>query len=180
MKKFISGVIVGALIFGAIPGVYAASKSFVGKKIATELTVYFNGKKLDDAAIVAEGKSYLPVRKMAELSGLTLELKGSEIYLKSKGAVKTESNATTPTPTLSPALKKDYEERLEQTKKGIAELEKTLAEMLEVDRTGWPDDVVSSTMSIVEGTKNELARLYANKAEYEAKLGITSESTPTE
>lgn len=176
MKKFISGVIVGALIFGALPGAFAASKSFVGKTIKSELSVYFNGKKLEDSAIVTEGKSYLPVRKVAELSGLTLELKGSDIYLKSKGAIKME-NAPTPTPTLSPALKQDYEERLRQAKKSISDLEASLAQLQTIDASKWPEDQVADLRKTIDVTKSDLTRLYANKAEYEAKLGITASIT---
>jgi hypothetical protein len=86
MKKYsylFLGIMIGVMLTASV-GAYAATKGYIGKKISSEMTVYVDGQKLADAAIVVEGKSFLPVRKTSEVSGLNLELKNNSIYLQSK------------------------------------------------------------------------------------------------
>lgn len=64
MKKVIISFIAGALIMSS-GQVLADTISKVGKKITSEATVYLNEKQLSDAIIV-DGKSYAPVRDIAE------------------------------------------------------------------------------------------------------------------
>lgn len=79
MKKFVAGVIVGALLFGAIP-VFADSISLIGAKVTGVFAVEKNGKKIADAAVI-NGSTYVPVRVMAEATGTPLNVEGKKITL---------------------------------------------------------------------------------------------------
>ncbi|BFH71208.1 hypothetical protein J27TS7_58960 [Paenibacillus dendritiformis] len=81
MKKFISGVIVGALIMLS-PQVYGAASSVIGKKIDGEMIVKIDGKQAGTAAVV-EGKSYLPVRDVAKELGLNIKVENKEVVITS-------------------------------------------------------------------------------------------------
>lgn len=81
MKKFVSGVIVGVLIM-VTPQVYGAASSMIGKKIDKELSVKMDGKQVG-TAVVTNGKSYLPVRDLADEMGLKIEVSKQEITLSS-------------------------------------------------------------------------------------------------
>jgi len=81
MKKFISGVIVGALIMVS-PQVYGAASSIIGKKIDGELVVKIDGKQAGKAAVV-DGKSYLPVRDVANELGLKIKVENKEVVITS-------------------------------------------------------------------------------------------------
>jgi hypothetical protein len=70
MKKFIAGVIVGALISAALPA-YGAVTSLVGQKVAGQKEVQLNGKSVG-TAIIVNNKSYLPVRDTANAFGASV------------------------------------------------------------------------------------------------------------
>ena len=63
MKKFIAGFIIGAMIFGVI-GVFAAS--YVANPVTFKVLV--NGEEFtsDPPPLVVEGRTYLPLRAMAD------------------------------------------------------------------------------------------------------------------
>lgn len=72
MKKITLAV--GSFILGlgvALPvGVFADDiKNVIGTKITGQYTVSVNGQKLSDPAIVAEGRSYAPVRSLVSAVG---------------------------------------------------------------------------------------------------------------
>lgn len=78
MKKFVSGLVVGVLLFvGAT--VFADSTSLIGQKIQGIYTIEKNGKKVADAVII-NGSAYAPVRSVAEASGTTLKVEGKKDY----------------------------------------------------------------------------------------------------
>ncbi|OMD21165.1 hypothetical protein [Paenibacillus odorifer] len=79
MKKFISGVIVGALLFSGVT-VFADSASLIGQKVQGLFTIEKNGKKVDDAIII-NGTAYAPVRSVAEASGAKLTVEGKKIIM---------------------------------------------------------------------------------------------------
>ncbi|MCM3294128.1 hypothetical protein M3661_28945 [Paenibacillus sp. MER 180] len=127
MKKFISGVIVGALIMVS-PQVYGAASSIIGKKVDGELVVKIDGKQAGKAAVV-DGKSYLPVRDVANELGLKINVENKEVVITSTSedkiaeevkkqveAIKTENEIS--------ELKKEKQkisERLESNKSGLEE-----------------------------------------------------------
>lgn len=80
MKKFIAGVMVGALIFGAAPVFADTVKSLIGQKVTGVYTVEHGGKKLADGAVI-NGSAYVPVRAMAEATNTPLSVEGKKIKL---------------------------------------------------------------------------------------------------
>lgn len=80
MKRFVMGVICGALIFGGT-SVLADSISLVGKTIDGEIPVYYNKEPLAAKAIVVEGISYLPVRTVGNTLGATIEYRDGAVYV---------------------------------------------------------------------------------------------------
>jgi hypothetical protein len=67
MKKVVIAFVAGALLM-ASGQVLADSVSKIGKKIDGEAKVILNGKQLSNA-VISEGKSYAPVRDIAEALG---------------------------------------------------------------------------------------------------------------
>lgn len=67
MKKVVIAFVAGALLM-ASGQVLADSVSKIGKKIDGEAKVVINGKQLSNA-VISEGKSYAPVRDIAEALG---------------------------------------------------------------------------------------------------------------
>lgn len=70
MKRFISGFIIGALIFGVLG---AAAVSYVAEPAGFKILV--NGKEFtsDPPALVVEGRTYLPLRAMGDALGVPVE-----------------------------------------------------------------------------------------------------------
>lgn len=81
MKKFISGIIVGALLFTGASA-FADSISLVGQKVLVQglFSIEKNGKKVDDAIII-NSTAYAPVRSVSEATGATLTLEGKKIIM---------------------------------------------------------------------------------------------------
>lgn len=63
MKKYIIGALVGALLMFSVQ---VAADSWTGKEVQGTFPVYVDGKALDIPAIVVDGNSFLPVRKIGE------------------------------------------------------------------------------------------------------------------
>ncbi|MBY0011505.1 hypothetical protein [Paenibacillus typhae] len=81
MKKFVSGIIVGALLFSGVSA-FADSVELIGKKVAGTYTIIKDGKKIADAAII-NGSAYAPVRAVSEATGATLTVEGKTIIMES-------------------------------------------------------------------------------------------------
>lgn len=80
MKKIAAGILAGAMLMVSAQALGAAV-TLVGKKIQGEYTVKVYGKKLADAAVVIDGKSYVPVRAIGELAGYKVTVSGKTINL---------------------------------------------------------------------------------------------------
>lgn len=76
MRKFIMGVIVGALLFSGAQ-VFADQISRVGKKVGSEAELYLDGKRMSDVIIV-DKQSYAPIRELAEGLGRSVMYNPSE------------------------------------------------------------------------------------------------------
>ncbi|WP_375103765.1 hypothetical protein ACDZ28_32660 [Paenibacillus sp. RS8] len=79
MKKFVSGLIVGVLLFAGA-SVFADSASLIGKKVQGLYTIEKSGKKVSDAIII-DGSAYAPVRAVAEATGAGLSVEGKKIIM---------------------------------------------------------------------------------------------------
>lgn len=80
MKKIIAGFVAGALfMLGASS--FADGISMIGKKIQGEEIVTANGEQLPDKAVVVNGKSYAPVRAIAEAAGMDVKYGNGGIVL---------------------------------------------------------------------------------------------------
>ncbi|MEK4061679.1 MULTISPECIES: hypothetical protein [unclassified Paenibacillus] len=79
MKKFVSGVIVGALLFGGASA-FAGSASLIGQKVQGLFTVEKNGAKVADAIII-NGSAYAPIRAVSEATGTKLTIEGKKIIM---------------------------------------------------------------------------------------------------
>ncbi|MCG7407681.1 hypothetical protein MH117_09620 [Paenibacillus sp. ACRRX] len=91
MKKFISGIVVGALLFGGTSIFADSIKNLVGEKVTGIYVVEQGGKKIADGAII-NGSAYVPVRAIADATGTPLTVKGKKITLSGK-TVLNEGNA---------------------------------------------------------------------------------------
>lgn len=80
MKKFIAGVMVGAMIFGGTSIFADSIKNLVGTKVTGTYTLKQNGEKVADAVIL-KGSAYVPVRTMSEATNTPLQVKGKEIIM---------------------------------------------------------------------------------------------------
>lgn len=86
--KFLTvGIIVGVLGTIATTSIAAQIPSLVGKKIQAEYTINVDGKNLGTKAIVVEGVSHLPVRKVSEIYGADITVKDKVITMNTKETV---------------------------------------------------------------------------------------------
>lgn len=87
MKKFVSGIIVGVLLFAGTTVFADTAKELIGKRVQGTFEVTFNGKKISDAAVI-EGSTYLPVRSVSEAAGIDIVIEGKKINLTTDNNVK--------------------------------------------------------------------------------------------
>lgn len=93
MKK-LSYLFAGAIIGAAVTlttSVYGAEiASLIGKKVQGETDIVVAGVPIEKAIII-EGKSYAPVRSVAELGGLKVEFKDKRVVLSNSSDTKEQS-----------------------------------------------------------------------------------------
>ena len=193
MRKYVSGFIVGVFLATGITA-YADSLSLVGKRIQSETIIYKDGEYLDKA-IAIDGKSYAPIRVIAESAGLDVSYKGGEIYLETKYQTTDEISSSASQPAQEPVKYKrslnEINERISQIQYGLTILDdrinsnQKLVEHYEkqLQREDLTDDERSNaeiflrnaTSNLSEYQKakeeglQELAELEAEKAELESK-----------
>ncbi|ASA25428.1 hypothetical protein [Paenibacillus donghaensis] len=108
MKKFVSGIIVGVMLFAGASA-FAAPTSLIGQKVQGLFTVEKNGKKVADAVVI-NGSAYAPVRAVSDAAGVTLSLEGKKIIMEEKIPLTSESSPTaTATPTTAEGLSAERE-----------------------------------------------------------------------
>lgn len=91
MKKFVSGLIVGLMLFAGASA-FADSSSLIGKKVQGLFSIEKNGTKIAEAVII-NGSAYAPVRSIAEATGAGLTVEGKKIIMDSQITI-TTNNAT--------------------------------------------------------------------------------------
>lgn len=100
MKKFISGFVVGALLFSML-GVFAAA-TYVAKPV--DFKVLVNGKEFtsDPPPLEVDGRTYLPLRAMGDALGVPVkwneELRQAEVGNSAPVANNNEYSRTNPAP----------------------------------------------------------------------------------
>lgn len=157
MKKFIVGLILGISLTLAI-GVQADGlKSFVGLKIENQFSVTVDGMTIAEPALVVEGRSYLPARKIAEIAGF-------EVGFSSEAGVSlTSKQETEEIPLLEAETTKDeILNRLETVNKDILQTNSILVRIEgKVEQESY--DIFA----------NRLTELESKKAALEAQLQET-------
>lgn len=99
MKRFISGLVIGAMLFGTF-GVFAVQ--YVANPV--DFKVLVNGKEFvsDPPALEVEGRTYLPLRAMGDALGVPVtwneELRQAEVGNSAPVANKNEYSRTNPAP----------------------------------------------------------------------------------
>lgn len=159
MKKFISGVIVGALLFSGVT-VFADSASLIGQKVQGLFTIEKNGKKVDDAIII-NGTAYAPVRSVAEASGAKLTVEGKKIIME---------DATTPTEKRSAELEAELDKttaEIERITAGIKDLETNVIPPYEAMAKRWQ-------LTEISENAHKQARTNIRNSLNSAKLSLSS------
>jgi hypothetical protein len=155
VKKFISGVIVGALLFGAVP-TFAAS-GLLGQKVQGVFTVEKNGTKISEAVVI-NGSAYAPVRAVAEATGVNLKVEGKKIIMSSESFEDISEKNSVKISTLKATIT-NLESNIEITSKGeLASSEAKLISAKETDN-GTPESalVISSLEQRVKESKAYIA-----------------------
>lgn len=178
MKKLVyiaSGMVLGIALALPLGSAFADQiKSVVGTTITGQYTVKVNGKQLADPAIVAEGKSYAPVRSLVGAVG-TGEIivdnteKTIDITVESDSTVNTSTvqDESNPYVGLTKAkllsTKEMFEvSQLQRIDTKIKEYEDMLA-----NPPSWLD---------IDNTKKTIAELEEQRVEYEEKLVLVNEA----
>jgi len=131
MKRFITGFLCGALLFGGT-AVLADSVSLVGKKVDGEVSVFYNDEPLAAKAITVEGTSYLPVRTVGNTLGAKIEYRDGAVYVEQVDeydAIKEKVLKDIQVEMKKEELRKELEKlqkAVENNKKLISELEKDI------------------------------------------------------
>ncbi|MNM39096.1 hypothetical protein D3C81_498650 [compost metagenome] len=107
MKKFVSGVIVGALLFGGVTAFADDVKSLVGLKVQAETTIAMGDQTL--TGIIVDGKTYAPVRAIGESAGYSVTIDGKKVNLKAGEKLSSEE-----------LKQKQKQARIDGLNKGIA------------------------------------------------------------
>lgn len=172
MKKvayIVFGVIIGIGVTISGDALADTAKSLIGKTIKSEMVVYVDGVKLNEAAPVIEGKTQLPVRKMAEIAGMELELKGNQVYLTTK---KIEECAITGAVTpLTPAEWMALKNELDFAKEYVKFIQE---EITKIGSTSVNTAEEAQQVSVqIQFYGNLLSEYNAKIIELQMKLGVT-------
>ncbi|ASS66209.1 hypothetical protein [Paenibacillus sp. RUD330] len=76
MKKFIMGLVVGAVLM--MTGQLYAASPLLGKKVESSVSVILNGKSIG-SGIVVDSKTYLPVRTISDAMGMKTTYKSGVV-----------------------------------------------------------------------------------------------------
>lgn len=167
MKKFMIGLVSGALLM-ASGQVLADSVSKIGQKIDGEAKVVLNGEQLSNA-VISEGKSYAPVRDIAEALG------ASASY--TKGVITIEENqADIGIPdkiALLEGKKKIIEDKIASVEKSIKGLEEeTIPFREERLKTAVTDAQKAGSQAVIDELKLALSEHKTNLADLNAQLRV--------
>lgn len=164
MRKYVIGFVLGVLL--TLPSaVFADTISNIGKRVTAEFVVVLNNKELPVRAIVIEGRSYAPVRAIAENLGLSVDFADGQVILTSEdgGAV-------------------DIDKEIEKIKGELRVINRSIENLvitiqkLEADvqfaRSNDPESekIIQSRETFLRKKQAELTDLESQKADLEAQL----------
>ncbi|REK68012.1 MAG: hypothetical protein C6P35_03315 [Cohnella sp.] len=156
MKK-ISYIALGILIGVAMTvsmGAFAASKGMIGKKITAEVEIRLNGQKVKESGAVADGKTLLPVRPLADLFGASVEFKNGVVYLAK------QENTTAPTEPSNQNGGDEVDENVEKIKMQIDNLKAAIQTREEFIK--YLDDSQTDKKQILESQISDLKAQISN------------------
>lgn len=169
MKKFVIGVIVGAVLMFSGQA-FGAISSLTGKKVSSELFVKVNGKSIGKG-IVVTNKTYLPVREVANAfdadigideGGLSLT---TETTISEPSAEEIEAQRLVDIGILN-TKKAEIEEKLRDTKIVIENHEKNLIPRVE---NSIP---LTTSQKAIDRYNQQLSEMHALVAEKKASIPV--------
>lgn len=179
MKKFISGIIVGALLFTSASA-FAGSVSLIGQKVQGLFTIEKAGTKIADAVII-NGTAYAPVRAVSEATGTTLTVEGKKIIMSEGVQTEVTTNVTEVDPSKELMSKRDeVTSNIERLTAGIKDLQENVIPQYETmakematngDLGKRAQASADEYKKLVEERKTELAFYQAELASINAALG---------
>lgn len=175
MKKFVSGIIVGALLFTGA-SVFADSNSLIGQKVQGLFSIEKNGSKVGDA-IVINGTAFAPVRTVSDAAGIGLVVEGKKIIIQDKEIEPVLSNTTSVYDQKKLKDIEGYKAGIENGKEYIAKMEDSLQfykKQLETAVSDYDKRVATESIAELE-TKLKQERTFLEQAE--AKLAELESQT---
>lgn len=172
------GILIG-IVLTASAGAYASTKGLVGKKIASEVPIIFNGEVVTTKGSVADGTTLLPVRAIADLFDAKTEYKGGKVFLTTEQSTSStvEHPATTPTTpdSTGPKLSESQiREKLEELDGRITMAKDSLKEAQEVIDRMSSDPKAAPTVEITKRNnkivQDAIDQLEKEKADLETQL----------
>lgn len=166
MKKFIMGLIVGLCI--GLP-ISTMADSMIGKRIETEVPIKLDGEYLPINAIGLEGRTYAPVRALAEALGKEVDWDG-EVIIKSPDKLE-ESKQGGDRQVNEQQDNEEVNNRIEMLKslidgnKGAIEIYKETIKMNE--RIGTPKEANENLERTIKQLEEEIERYQQELAELE-------------
>lgn len=168
MKRFLMGLLVGLCI--GLP-VSVMADSLVGKKIETEVAVKLDGEYLEVNAIGLEGRTYAPVRALAEALGKDVDWDGEVIITTPVESVLEDSEEMDVMPNNESS---DYIEVLEASITAKKNALSTLEYLLEIDISNGADE------NVIQRQQEDILKLKNEIAELEQKLADLQQVEQTE
>lgn len=180
LKKFVSGIIVGALLFAGV-SVAADGAGLIGKKVSGVYTIEKNGKLVAEAAII-NGSAYAPVRAVAEAAGTELKVEGRKIIMSDSATQDSVTITNDVNGEANTDLQTDRETlvaNIEKKKANITDLETNViplyeAQVKDLSTNGTLSQQVQGTVDsykeILKQRKAELAELQQLLATLDAQI----------
>jgi predicted RNase H-like nuclease (RuvC/YqgF family) len=162
MKKFISGIIIGALLMVGTQS-FAANIGYIGKKVSSETVVKVNGEEAGKAVIV-DNKSFIPVRDISEKIGAKISFeKDGSILLATENPIQKEIEQVNSDIKSTKSRISDLEQRISEYENQIKAIEETGHRALSQSIS---KDALSGTL---EKQKEKLTELEVKLKELESK-----------
>lgn len=170
----ISGVLVGALIFGGASSFAAGVNPFAKSKITGVFSVLkSDGTKIADAPVI-DGSAYVPVRAMSNAAGIDLKVEGKSIIMgeanssSSNGQIIGENDALSPEKLeLANSISRHQRDILSW--KGLIEVENETIKMYE-SKIAEENSRTEKNPSRIEGLNANIAKSKERIAEYQSKI----------